>query len=34
MNDKMWSAPATKRNIARLQDDGVAILGTSDRPIS
>lgn len=26
MNDKMWSDPATKRNIARLQDDGVAIL--------
>lgn len=26
MNDKMWADPATRRNIARLQADGVAIL--------
>ena len=27
MNDQMWNNPATQRNIARLQADGVVILG-------
>ncbi|MBU6486180.1 MAG: bifunctional phosphopantothenoylcysteine decarboxylase/phosphopantothenate--cysteine ligase CoaBC, partial [Betaproteobacteria bacterium] len=27
MNRQMWSNPATQRNIARLREDGVAILG-------
>ena len=27
MNRQMWSNPATQRNVARLRDDGIAILG-------
>ena len=27
MNVQMWNSPATKRNVARLEDDGVVILG-------
>ena len=27
MNRQMWESPATQRNVARLQSDGVAILG-------
>ncbi len=27
MNSEMWNKPAVKRNVARLQEDGVAIIG-------